>query len=349
MIPLLIRALLFGALAFSVYWLLFKLIPKAFFTFTGMGIALAVIVVAFFNPNEVIPEFIWQFFIFPFKPLNLALILLAIATVNVSKTTEQKLLKFGLPVICILLVLVSMPVVSQQLVSLYERWSTNVVAIDPECNCINTNGKNQPKKARIIIVLGHQTTRINLPEGSKIQLTERGDRLLYAAQLYQEQAPDQPTIIVSAGVRNELEGEEKLRLETTEIQDLLTARGIPRDKIITDPKSSTIHNSAVQIQKLLEDKELLDQPAFLVTSAINMGRSYLTFKQLKMDVIPKPTHFYSFSKTNEALKPKLQPHDILPSVEALSLTSKVMEDLCGLLYYFMRGWLNLNFGLYLKG
>ena len=153
-------------------------------------------------------------------------------------------------------------------------------------------------------------------------------------------------VIISAGVRENLAGDKKFRLETQDIETFLEQRGVPETAIVQDPESLDIHESAENILKLLEERNLQDQPVLLVTSAVNMARTYLTFKKVGIEVIPKPTDFYSFATDNEELTPKFQPISLLPSSESLGITTKVLEDFFGTIYYFLRGWLSLDFGFY---
>ncbi|WP_216700242.1 YdcF family protein [[Leptolyngbya] sp. PCC 7376] len=331
---LLIRVLLWLAAGYIIYWLFLKFIPKSLFAAFGGAVLLSLMILAFYDPAQKIPEPVWQFFIFPFKPLSLALCLLLAALISIFRKSEEKLLKIWLSFAFALLLLFSTPIVSQQIVKFYENGSA--VAAKEDLN----------KQVRAIILLGQNTTRINLPGGGDIQLTDRGDRLLYTAQLYREQARNNPSVIVSAGVRENLSGEEKLRLETQSIETFLERQGVPEAAIIQDPRSPNIHTSAVNSLKILQERELQPQEVMLVTSAINMGRSYLTFKKLEMNVIPRPTNFYGIAGDNEDLKPKFQPTDLIPSINALTVTTKVFEDLFGTIYYFLRGWISLDFGFY---
>ncbi|OKH17763.1 YdcF family protein [[Limnothrix rosea] IAM M-220] len=335
MILLLIRVLLWLVVGYLIYWLFLKFIPKSLFAAFGGAVLLTIMVLSFYEPSQNIPESVWQFFILPFKPLGIALCLLLVALVNILKTSKDKFLKIILSSSFLLLLLLSTPVFSQQLVQLYENGSAAAAK------------RNQNIQVPVIVLLGQETTRVNLPGGTQIQLTDRGDRLLYTAQLYQEQARNNPLVIISAGVRQNFDGSEKLRFEAQDIETFLEQRGVPETAIVRDEKSPNIRSSAKRVLKLLEERQLQNQQIMLVTSAINMARSYLTFKRLGLNVIAKPTDFYSFAQDNDQLKPQFRGTDLIPSISSLTATTRVIEDLFGTIYYFLRGWMSLDFGFYI--
>lgn len=339
MVLLLIRILLVCGFVYFLYFLFFKFIPKAAFNIFGMVVFLAMIIAVFLNPGEKIPESVWQFFIFPFKPFGFALILLGVGLVKTIKTSTDKILKTQLSCAFALLLLLSTPIVSNPIVRIYEYESFKASQAD------------LGDRAQAIAVLGQNTTRINLSGGSQIQLTEFGDRLIYAAQLYREQAPNRPKVIISAGLRHHLTGDDSLRLEAISVERILESQGVASDDILRDDKSATIYSSLDNIKKILDkDINLKDQPVFLVTSAFNMGRAFSTAKHLGINqVIAKPTNFYGTSNANEALQPRFRATDLLPSLDTFVLTSRMFEDFWGLLYYIMRDWTNAYFDFHLRG
>ena len=75
-----------------------------------------------------------------------------------------------------------------------------------------------------------------------------------------------------------------------------------------------------------------------------MSRAALTFERRDLQVIAKPTDFYTAPMMGDGSLLRRLP-DILPSVDALQLTTRYWNELLTSLYYFLRGWLpNFNFG-----
>ena len=75
-----------------------------------------------------------------------------------------------------------------------------------------------------------------------------------------------------------------------------------------------------------------------------MSRAALSFERMNLQVIAKPTDFYTARfDTDGSLLRRLP--DILPSVDALQITTRYWNELLTSFYYFLRGWLpNFNFG-----
>ena len=109
---------------------------------------------------------------------------------------------------------------------------------------------------------------LELPFKDAIQLTETGDRLLYTAILYRQQN-QKPKVIISAGERDYLKGEQKNRLEANDISNILEGLGVDEGNIRLESVSRDIRSSAVIVKELLEKEGLSEQKLILITSAIN--------------------------------------------------------------------------------
>ena len=72
-------------------------------------------------------------------------------------------------------------------------------------------------------------------------------------------------------------------------------------------------------------------PIALVTSDVHMRRSLATFRAVGIDgipaIVPHPAYGLPWGKW------------LVPSYSGLSLTSDVVHELCGIPYYWLRGWL----------
>lgn len=327
MIVLFIRVLLGLAFAGLLYWVLLKLIPPKLFTIVGGIVVLILIGFSFYNPTQVVsvPDPIWKLFIFPFKPLGLALILLAVALFRIFKDSKDQILKTTSAIAFALIFLFSVPVVNQELVKLYER------GFLPKSD-------QAQQAATVMVLLGQDTTAPLAPYGNAVQLTDSGDRLIYTAKLYQAQ-PQKPLVIISAGQRHYFNEQNKPLLEGEDIAKIL--RGlvtIPDGNLIVDNASRDIRSSAINIKKILEDQKRKDQPILLITSALHMWRSKLTFEKVGLKVIPSATDFHSLPSDTKIVQP-LTLEDFLPNATSLELSTQIVEDFFGFVYYFLRGWL----------
>jgi len=188
--------------------------------------------------------------------------------------------------------------------------------------------------AAAIVLLGKGTTQPHIPNRVAIQLTEAGNRLPYAAVLYSKKVA--PMVIVTAGPRRELEGYVG---EAKDIETLLANNmGVPRSSIVLDNNGSNIRTSAEEVRKILDSRGA-GRKVILVTSAMQMRRASLTFAHMGMQVIPRPTDFYTFQSTaGGTSRLRLDAGDFLPSAEALLTTTKVFDEYFGSVYYYLRGW-----------
>jgi uncharacterized SAM-binding protein YcdF (DUF218 family) len=324
MFLLLSQILLWLVITVILYQLLLKVIPRAYLTLLGGFLLFAIIVLAFFFPNERLVSAAWSVLSFPLKPVGATILLLAVAL-------NQGLKNRNLIVAALMILLISStPFLSTLLARSLELG---------EVNLTRTGAAAAPATpaAGAIVLLGRGTTRANLPPRTQIQLTDTGDRILYTAQLYRQQG-NAPLVIVSAGPRNELEGTRDQTVEANDIATLLTQLGVPRDQIVLETRSQDLRTSAEETERILRTRGLRNSPIILVTSAINSRRARLTFSDVGLTVIPRPTNFVGI-QPGATPRPRLGVESFLPSVESLTVTTRIVEEFFTTIYYSLRGWL----------
>ncbi|MBD1843153.1 YdcF family protein [Cyanobacteria bacterium FACHB-63] len=194
-----------------------------------------------------------------------------------------------------------------------------------------------------------------------VQLTERGDILTYTNQVYREERGrgTDPLVIVSAGNRPERvrkTGETNNDVsEAADARRFLQGLGIPAEDIIADPNSPTVQSSAVNVRQELRRRGTnFGNQLVLISSAIEMNRAALTFNRefnsnnVPLTVIPRPTNFLTLppreafrgrAQGRDVVERNLQIADLLPSIDALSLSSRVINEYLTSIYYFLRGWI----------
>ncbi|HEY9633789.1 MAG TPA: YdcF family protein [Coleofasciculaceae cyanobacterium] len=328
MFLLLSQILLWLVITVILYQLLLKVIPRAYLTLLGGFILFAIIVLAFFFPNERLVSAAWSVLSFPLKPVGATILLLA---VYLNQGRKNK----NLIVASLLILLISStPFLSNLLARTLELG---------EVNLATRNGAvaaPAPQTAGSIVLLGRGTTKANLPYRTQIQLTDTGDRILYAAQLYREQVGlgNSPVVVVSAGPRSELEGNQDQTVEANDIATLLTQLGVPRDRIALETRSQDLRSSAEEVGNILSTRGIRNQPVILVTSGINSRRARLTFADVGLNVIPRPTNFFGF-QAGALPRLRLRVESFLPSVESLTVTTRIVEEFLTTIYYSLRGWL----------
>ncbi|MBW4540660.1 MAG: YdcF family protein [Myxacorys chilensis ATA2-1-KO14] len=381
---LLTQVLLWVVVGIFAWYVLLRLLPRVFLGGLVLFLLLGVAVYTFFqgSPAQGVAGDIWRVISVPFTPLGLLLILLLIALSDLIRgkalsSTGVILLRVAIPILLIL----SLPAVSYFLAQRAEAEAIQDIQLVPEAALGGAE--------RVIVVLAQDTTRLqlrprqlgipgttgvrdtvrglfpppapisesayNLLSNQPIQLTEHGNRLIYAAQLARQQGG---RVVVSGGSRpgrNVKAGESQESIsEARDAASFLRAQGVTN--ILEDANSPTVHDSAVNVQNLLQRNNInYDGQITLVTTAIEMPRAALTFRQEfanqrggTFSVLPRPTDFYTIPG-GEALRNRVQGRDlverniqlsdILPSVDALELSSTVINEYLTSIYYFLRGWI----------
>lgn len=322
MFLLLTQVLLWLLITVILYQLLTKVIPKQYLTALGALFLFAIIVLAFFFPNDRLVSSLWNVISFPLKPVGASIILLSIALrQGVDKSNSKNLISAAF----LILLVSSTPFLA------------NILAQGTELGAAR-NVAAPTGAAGAIVVLGRGTTQANLPPRPQIQLTDTGDRILYAAQLYRQQADTgrSPLVIVSAGPREDLQGNQN---EGNDIADLLAQLGVPRSQIVVDNRGTDLRSSAVSVDRILSDRGLRREPVILVTSGINSRRARLTFADVGLNVVARPTDFVVV-QPGATPRQRLRVESFVPSVEALTVTTRVFEEFLASIYYSLRGWLS---------
>jgi uncharacterized SAM-binding protein YcdF (DUF218 family) len=309
MFLLLTQVLLWLLITVIIYNLLLKVIPRAYLTLLGGFLLFAIIVLAFFFPNEPLVRTAWSILSFPLKPVGATIVLLAAA---LNQGLKRNLIVAALTI----LLLSSIPIVSQVLARPLE------LGVTPAATTATP-------AVGAIVVLGQGTTQPSLPPRTQIQLTDEGsNRIRRAAQLYREQvsAGNQPVVIASAGP------------EANNVASVLTQFGIPEGQIVTEPRSQDLRTSAVEVNRILSTRGIGGRPVYLVTSAINSRRARLAFSQAGVNVVTQPASFVSTEpRTREAQQLTVQ--SFIPSVESLTVSTRILEEFYTTIYYSLRGWL----------
>lgn len=371
---LLTQVLLWIVVGLITWFVLLRALPRAFLSLLVLLLILVVLALSFVSgpPTEGVLEIIWRIISFPFTPLGLGFILL---TLLLSGTKLSKIGRNLALIGLVVLALGCLPIVAYALAQELEMEGIELVRGAPAL----------PADARrVIVLLGQGTTRPQLrprqgtpPDGRAkverpippdayqvlsnlpIQLTEKGDLIIYAAQLYQQevQAGNRPLIVVSAPSRfdrRRKEGESREDAsEARDIQTMLTTTfGIPRDAILLDIDSMNARRSAERTRDLLVNTQKVNfgNQLLVVAKAMSMNRVFLTFAQVfdESVIVARPTDFYTLPRParlarvaqgRDVVERELQASDFLPSAEALYISSQAMEEYLSALHYFLRGWI----------
>ncbi|MEM1394129.1 MAG: YdcF family protein [Cyanobacteria bacterium P01_D01_bin.116] len=186
--------------------------------------------------------------------------------------------------------------------------------------------------AQAIVVLGGATRAAYEPR-TTVDLSEAGDRVIYAAQLYRDKkAP----IILASGGRIDWSGGGTP--ESEDIATLLKFMGVESKDIIQDPDSLNTYQNAVNTKKILSKRDI--NQILLVTSAMHMPRSLAIFKHQGFEVTAAPTDFLVTKGELEAIgsTPKSAILNLLPDSRNLENFTLALKEYLGMIIYRLRGW-----------
>lgn len=193
-------------------------------------------------------------------------------------------------------------------------------------------------KADGVIVLGGGIAPRAFPRQTA-EVSEAGDRLLYAAHLLREGLADWMVCAAGGGELSSIE-----QSEAEAMQEMLAWMEIDPANITLDTESRNTRENASEGLPLAVERGA--RSIYLVTSASHMPRSLAVFKkqaeQLGIDdltIIPAPCDF-------AITEPEKYPpwyyrlaRSILPRADALELSTRIVHEYYGMVYYWLRGWI----------
>ncbi len=191
-------------------------------------------------------------------------------------------------------------------------------------------------KVDAIVVLGGGT-RGSDPPRPMPEVNEAGDRIIYGAKLYHEGAA---AIVLVTGGSIDWLTPEGIGPEADDMSVLMELLGVPPEALWLEAESRNTYENAFYSRRMLAEAGY--DTILLVTSAMHMPRSVPLFEAQGLTVIPAPTDFLvSNAEWNHLWRggPTATLINLLPNVEYLTYTTRVMKEYIGLLIYGLRGWL----------
>lgn len=385
---LLTQVLLWILVGLAARFILLKALPKAFLGSLVVVLLVVVAALTFFKgaPEPGLLGDIWQIISLLFNPLGLIVIFLCIVWRDAENKGLNITSKWLLRIAVVALLVLSLPVFSNFITQRSELEAIQIA--QPDVPALPAGAR------RVIVLMGQNTTRLKLqprtgpapaPQANRrnansllpppepisegrftllatqpIQLTDQGNRIVYAAQLFESERLNAPLLVVSAGpragrVKKEGDNSEDIS-ESSDIRRMLqTQFGIPGTAIIQDDNSRSVIDSAQNVRKLLEDRQInYGNQLMVVTSAIESSRTTLTFSRefapsgQGVTIVSRPTDFHTIPPKG-SLEQRVQGKDLiergflvsdlLPNIDSLNLSTKVVSESLTSLYYFLRGWI----------
>lgn len=191
-------------------------------------------------------------------------------------------------------------------------------------------------KSEVIVVLGGATEAEHYPRPS-VEVNSAADRLFYAAQLYHQGSA--PFILLTGGRIPWISPVNQDSSPAHEMAALLEIMGIPAGDIWLESESHNTYDNAVYSREILESKGLTD--ILLVTSASHMPRAVKLFEAQGFNVTPMPADYTVTRESWDQLthgSVKSQILNLIPGANDLSLTTRMLKEYVGMVYYTLRGW-----------
>jgi uncharacterized SAM-binding protein YcdF (DUF218 family) len=187
--------------------------------------------------------------------------------------------------------------------------------------------------AQAIVVLGGGTESPETPRPIT-EVNGAGDRVLYAAWLYQQGKA--PVILASGG---SLDWELHQTTSAQNMEALLKLIGVPAEAIWTQPESRNTYEDALYSARLLKEEGI--RRILLVTSASHMPRSVRLFQAQGLEVVPAPVDFHvTDADWKQLASPDLRVQilGLVPSADSLGLTTRMLKEYLGMLVYDLQGY-----------
>jgi len=189
-------------------------------------------------------------------------------------------------------------------------------------------------KAEVIVLLGGGTEPPEPPR-PMVELNGAGDRIVYAAYLYQQGKADR--ILISGGTTWMTGQTSNPAADMGALLDLL---GVPEERLLLQGRSQNTYEDALYSCEML--KEMGVQRILLVTSASHMPRALALFEKQGMQVTPAPVDFKVTQKGWDDLRSGSLANRLIylmPNASDLGLTTNSLKEYIGMWVYRLRGWL----------
>ena len=207
----------------------------------------------------------------------------------------------------IILVILSMPIVSDKLIAYLE---SDYELIKP----------SKVESADAVVVLSGMVKTIQTKNGLDYEWGEAADRIFAGIDLFKLNKA--PVLVLTGGKLPWSIGVP----EGEYLRDVAIDLGVPKKDILLTENVENTDQEAKAIKKIL----LLDNPkVILVTSAFHMPRAQLVFEAAGINVIPFPVDFIIGAE-------KLTFMSFIPSAGSFSSTSFFVREMIGRTYYSLK-------------
>jgi len=184
------------------------------------------------------------------------------------------------------------------------------------------------------VVLGGGT-EANLYPRPGVEVNSAGDRVLYAARIFQSGKVEH--LLLSGGEITWLKDTQSTPAD--EMAVLLKELGVPGEALWLEDQSKNTYENAVLSAEILKENAV--DKVLLITSAIHMPRAVALFQKQGIEVIPLPVD-YSVTQNDSTSNNQDWIGQLLgwlPSAGNLNTSTNALKEYLGLLVAKLRGWI----------
>lgn len=176
-----------------------------------------------------------------------------------------------------------------------------------------------------IILTG--VTELERKPQDRIYFKQGADRVFHTFQLYKLGLIKK--ILVSGGTGRLIDTGQR---ESEDIRTALILMGVDSTDVWVENDSKNTHQSAVEVKKILDAKDIAYKDCLLITSAFHIRRAIACYRKWGMDMDTFATDSYTHPR-------KFTP-DILivPKVEAFIIWNKLIREWVGFIAYKLVGY-----------
>lgn len=249
-----------------------------------------------------------------FYPLPLGLAILILGLFCLWATRRQRLGKVLVTLGTLLLLLLSFPFLSAELLaSLEGRYPA---LLHPETISWET-GKAEPSPRWIVVLGGGHVSDPHLPANSQISEGALG-RVVEGVRLYKA-VPGSKLLLSGGGGFDPVP-------EAEVMAQIAVLLGVKPDDMVLDPYSQDTADQAEIIANMVGREKII-----LVTSAFHMPRSMALFKKRGLQPIPAPSDFPARGAQ------RFDPGNFFPRASSLGQMETAVHEYLGLAWAWLRG------------
>jgi len=170
-------------------------------------------------------------------------------------------------------------------------------------------------------------TNPELKPRDRVYFSKGADRVTHAVQLYRLGLVKQ--IIISGGRGRLIDIGEQ---EADDLREAMLVMGVPIDDILVENFSRNTFESAQEVKKMLEQRNVKSSNCVLITSAFHMKRSIACFRKANADMDTFTTDFYTHRRvfTPDVL--------LIPKIEAIFVWQRLFKEWVGFVAYKLAGY-----------